>query len=108
MKVFVLLLLLILSSCSVKKTNPKDQIDIDKALEIACPGVPKVLALRISKEDLREALRKQYTVSKDNVETVLKMRDGSNIMIPGVRPKDLDKCFVRSIPEIKIPVSTGY
>ena len=100
-------LLTILSNCIATNNQPNDPIDIVPAVEIVCPGAPKTLLLRVSPDELREALRRQFT-HDNTVETVLKLPDGSNIIIPGVRPQNMNQCFVRELPEIVIPNSTGY
>lgn len=97
--------LFFIASCAREK--PTNKVDIDKAVEIVCPGVPPTLVLRASKEELREALRKQYS-HDDTRDTVLKLPNKANVMIPIIRPKDLDKCIVRDLPQIKIPASMGY
>ncbi len=97
------LILLILASC----TNPKNQTEIDRAVEIICPGAPNTLVLRATKKELREALRKQYSHHRTR-DTALKLKDGSIILLPSVRPRDLNKCLLRSIPKLIIPTSQGY
>ena len=95
--------LLILTSCK----NTRDTVITDNAVEVVCPGVSKTLILRASAKELREGLRKQYTHDKTR-DTVLKLKDGSNIMIPAIKPEHLSKCFVRDSKNVSIPSSLGY
>lgn len=99
----VSLSLLILCSCIYNK----EDIKVDQAVEILCPNAPRTLALHVSKEDLRKALRKQYS-HDGTVDTVLKLPDGSNLMVPGVRPANFNECLIRSLPKVVIPSSMGY
>lgn len=102
-KIVKILAILFLTNCS----NPANKVDIDQAVEIICPGAPRTLVLRVSKDELREALRKQFT--NDGVrETILKLKDGSNVAIPVARPRDLNQCIVRSLKNVAIPSSMGY
>ena len=102
--IFGIICILLLNNC---QKSPRKDTEIDQAIEIVCPGAPPTLILRISKEEAREALRKKYSHNKTR-DTVLKLPNGSNVMIPTIRPRDLDKCIVRSIPKIVIPISLGY
>ena len=105
-KIFLAILILSFSTqCAKPKTTHK--VDIDKVIEIVCPGAPPTLILRTSKEELREAMRKQYT-HDDTVDTVLKLPNKAIVMIPNVRPRDVNQCLLRELPAIKIPASMGY
>ena len=100
-----ILILSLLTQCAKPKTTNK--VDIDIAIEMLCPGAPPTLILRISKIELREAMRKQYT-HDDTVDTVLKLPNKAIVMIPNVRPRDVNQCLLRELPAIKIPASMGY
>ena len=103
MKIFYILLIIIISSCA----NPTNKIDQDNAVEVVCPGVSQTLVPRVSAEELRKALRKQYTHDRTQ-DTVLKLKDKSNVMIPTIKPEHLRNCYVRDLPKIIIPSSLGY
>lgn len=91
-----------ISSCSsINDTK------IEPAVELMCPGAPKSLLIGVTKEELRSALRKQFTHHKTR-DTVLKTKEGRNIMIPTIRPRDLDRCLIRDIPKVVVPNSQGY
>jgi len=102
MKFLIIIFLLLTSSCY----DPKKQTKVQNAVEIICPGAPSTLVLGVTKQELRTALRKQFSHDRTR-DTVLKLKDGTNIMIPTIRPRDLDRCIVRSYPVV-VPTSQGY
>ncbi len=103
MKILYIFLTIIVISCS----KNQDKIDLDNAVEIVCPGVSQTLVPRVSADELREALRKKYTHDKTR-DTVLKLKNKSNVMIPTIIPEHLNNCYVRDLPKIVIPSSLGY
>lgn len=106
-KLFLILFSLTLFTNCFSHKASTDKVDIDKAIEIVCPGLAPVMILRTSEEEVRAALRKQFSHHKTR-DTVLKLPDNSNVMIPVVRPSDLKFCSVREVPKVRIPASLGY
>ncbi len=98
-------------SCTISEDNNgmiSDKLEVDKALEMICPGAPPVMILRTSKEELRKALLIKQFSHQDTKNTVLKLADGTNIIIPNVRPQNIRSCVVRDLPQVTIPTSLGY